>query len=87
MQSFALYDNKIYTANGVSTVSVIDTQNDRFIKEIDIGFHSYAWHLRAGIAATENGVYVADAGRGVKIIDVAADRLSAPWRRKSPSGL
>ena len=86
VQSFALHGNKVYTANGVSTVSVIDTRDDRFIKEIDVGFHSYAWHLRAGIAATEHGVYVADAGRGIKIIDVTADRLSVTLATEEPIG-
>ena len=86
VQSFALHDNKIYTANGVSTVSVIDTRNDTFIKEIDIGFHPYAFHLKAGIAATENEICVADAGRGVKIIDVAADRLSTTLATEEPIG-
>ena len=86
VQSFALYDKKIYTANAVSTVSVINTQNDTFIKEIDIGFHPYAFHQKAGIAATENGVYIADAGRGVKIIDVSADRLSTTLATEEPIG-
>lgn len=86
VQSFAFHNNKIYTANGVSTVSVIDTRNDTFIKEIDIGFHPYAFHLKAGIAATENEIYVADAGRGVKIIDVAADRLTMTLATEEPIG-
>jgi len=86
VQSFALADNKIYTANGVSTVSVINTLNDTFIKEIDVGFHPYAFHLKVGIAATENEVCIADAGRGVKIIDVAADRLSTTLPTEEPIG-
>jgi len=84
VESFALQGNKVYTANGVSTVSVIDARSDRFIKEIDVGYHSYAWHLRAGIAATAQGVYVADAGRGIKIIDVTTDRLSDTLETEEP---
>jgi DNA-binding beta-propeller fold protein YncE len=86
VESFALCCDKIYTANGVSTVSVIDARNDTFIKEIDIGFHSYAFHLKAGIAATANAVYVADAGRGLKIIDALADRLSTTLTTEEPIG-
>jgi len=86
VQSFALLGNKVYAANGVSTVSVVDRVRDVFLKEIDTGYHSYACHLRAGIAASDNRVYVGDAGRGLKIIDAATDTLLATARSEEPLG-
>jgi YVTN family beta-propeller protein len=86
VQSFALFGDKVYAANGVSTVSVIDARSDTFLKEIDIGYHPYAFHLKSGIAATGNAVYVADAGRGLKILDVVADRLSTTLMTEEPLG-
>lgn len=86
VESFALCCDKIYTANGISTVSVIDARNDTFMKEIDIGYHAYAFHMKVGIAATANAVYVADAGRGLKIIDAVTDRLSTTLTTEEPIG-
>lgn len=75
VQSFALYEGKVFAANGVSTVSVIDPQSDAFLTEIDTGYHDYACHLRAGIAAAQGDIFVADAGRGIKIINAKSNRL------------
>ena len=75
VQSFAVQGHKLYAANGVSSVSVIDIQTDTLITDIDTGYHDYASHLKAGIAAYENKVFVADAGRGIKVIDTAKDKL------------
>jgi DNA-binding beta-propeller fold protein YncE len=86
VQSFARHGNRVYAANGVSTVSVIDSQNDVFVKEIDIGFHSYAHHLRVGIYAAGDRIYVADAGRGFKVIDTLTDRLVSVINTQEPLG-
>ncbi len=86
VQSFALAGNKVYAANGVSTVSVLDRTRDAFIREIDIGYHAYACHLRAGIAAGENRIYVGDAGRGLKIVDTTTDTLAATIPSEAPLG-
>lgn len=75
VQSFAVYEGKVFAANGVSTVSVIDPQSDALLTEIDTGYHDYACHLRAGIAAAQHEIFVADAGRGIKVIDAKANRL------------
>lgn len=86
VQSFAVSGHKVYAANGVSTVSVIDATRDVLIKEIDIGYHDYACHLRAGIAAGADRVYVGDAGRGLKIIDSKTDSLAATVASEEPIG-
>jgi DNA-binding beta-propeller fold protein YncE len=75
VQSFAVYEGKVFAANGVSTVSVIDSQSDSLLTEIDTGYHDYACHLKAGIAAAQDKIFVADAGRGIKIIDAKSNRL------------
>jgi len=86
VQSFARHGNKVYAANAVSTVSVIDVQNDSFLKEIDIGSHSYAHHLRVGICAVGNRIYIADAGRGFKVLDARTDRLITVINTQEPLG-
>ncbi|MDD5168368.1 MAG: hypothetical protein PHN75_06085 [Syntrophales bacterium] len=86
VQSFVIGGKEVYAANGVSTVSVIDPVNDSFIKEIDIGYHSYACHLKAGIAAAPGKIIVADAGRGLKIIDTGRDRLDVTIAAQEPLG-
>jgi DNA-binding beta-propeller fold protein YncE len=86
VQSFAISGHKVYAANGVSTVSVIDPARDVLIKEIDIGYHDYACHLRAGMAAGADRVYVGDAGRGLKIIDAKTDTLAATLASEEPLG-
>jgi len=86
VQSFVLYEGKVYAANGVSTVSVIDPQADTLLTEIDTGYHDYACHLRAGIAAAANKIFVADAGRGIKIIDVKSNRLVMNIASDEPLG-
>ena len=75
VQSFAVYEGKVFAANGVSTVSVIDPQSDALLTEIDTGYHDYACHLKAGIAAAQDKIFVADAGRGIKVIDAKSNRL------------
>lgn len=75
VQSFAVYGEKVYVANGVSTVNIIDPQSDTLIDEIDVGYHSYACHLKAGLSAVMNKVFVADAGRGLKLIDTKKGKL------------
>jgi DNA-binding beta-propeller fold protein YncE len=75
VQSFAICGDKVYTANGMSTTSVIDTQSDTLLTEIDTGYHYYASHLKAGIAAAGNKIFIADAGRGIKIIDARQNKL------------
>jgi DNA-binding beta-propeller fold protein YncE len=86
VQSFAISGHKVYAANGVSTVSVIDSARDAFIKEVDTGYHDYACHLRTGIAAGADRVYVGDAGRGLKIIDSKTDTLAATLASEEPLG-
>ncbi len=86
VQSFAVSGHKVYAANGVSSVSVIDLTRDTLVKEIDIGFHDYACHLRAGIAAGADRVYVGDAGRGLKVIDSTTDTLAATLASEEPLG-
>ena len=75
VQSLVLAEGKVYAANGVSTVNVIDPRTDTLITDIDTGYHDYACHLKAGIAAAEGKVLIADAGRGIKIIDTRSNRL------------
>lgn len=75
VQSFAVYEGKVFAANGVSTVSVIDPQSDTLLTEIDTGYHDYACHLKAGLAAAQGKIFVADAGRGIKIIEAKSNRL------------
>jgi DNA-binding beta-propeller fold protein YncE len=86
VESFARQGNRMYAATAVSTVSIIDLRTDSFVKEIDIGSHSYAHHLRAGICAAGNRIYVADAGRGFKTIDALTDRLIAVINTQEPLG-
>jgi DNA-binding beta-propeller fold protein YncE len=86
VQSFARHGNRIYAATDVSTVSVIDLRNDSFVKEIDIGSHPYAHHLRVGICAAGNKIYIADAGRGFKAIDILTDRLISVINTLEPLG-
>jgi DNA-binding beta-propeller fold protein YncE len=86
VQSFALYGGKVYAANGVSTVSVIDPQGDTLVTDIDTGYHDYACHLKAGIAAAANKIFVADAGRGIKIIDTKQNRLIMTIASDEPLG-
>ncbi len=86
VQSFAVYGGKVYAANGVSTVSVIDPQTDTLFTEIDTGYHDYACHLRAGITAAANKILVADAGRGIKIIDAKSNRLVLTIDSDEPLG-
>lgn len=86
VQAFACHGNRVYAATAVSTISVIDVRNDSFVKEIDIGFHPYAHHLRVGMCAGGNRIYVADAGRGFKTIDTATDRLIAVINTQEPLG-
>jgi len=86
VQSFAVQGQKLYAANGVSSVSVIDTQTDTLITDIDTGYHDYASHLKAGIAVYENKVFVADAGRGIKIIDTTRDKLLMTIPSEEPLG-
>jgi DNA-binding beta-propeller fold protein YncE len=86
VQSFAQQNGKVYVASGMSMVSVIDPKSDTLIGEIDTGFHSYATHLRVGIAASAGRIYVADAGRGLKVIDAVRDRLSLTIPTGEPIG-
>ncbi|MEE9910795.1 MAG: hypothetical protein K4571_03640 [Deltaproteobacteria bacterium] len=86
VQSFALYEGKVYAANGVSTVSVINPQSGELLAEIDTGYHDYACHLRAGIAAAAGKIFVADAGRGLKIIDAKSNRLAMTIVSDQPLG-
>ena len=86
VQSFAISGGKVYAANGVSTISVIDPQSDMLVTEIDTGYHDYASHLRAGIAAAENNIFVADAGRGIKIIDAKRNKLVMTIASDEPLG-
>jgi DNA-binding beta-propeller fold protein YncE len=86
VQSFAVYGEKVYVANGVSTVNVIDSQSDTLIDEIDIGYHSYACHLKAGLSAAMNKVFVADAGRGLKVIDTAKGKMTLTITAHEPLG-
>lgn len=86
VQSFATYKNKAYVANSVSTVDVIDTENDTVLKEIDIGYHSYAFHLRTDITAAMDKVFVSDAGRGLKIIDARTEKLITTITTDEPLG-
>jgi len=86
VQAFMLNAGKVYAANGVSTVSVIDPRNDTLINEIDVGFHSYACHLKAGIAASTNQILIADAGRGLKIIDATKGKLVLTVASQEPLG-
>lgn len=86
VQSFATYKNKAYAANSVSTIDVIDTGNDTVLKEIDIGYHSYAFHLRTDITAAMDKVFVSDAGRGLKIIDALTEKLIATITTDEPLG-
>jgi DNA-binding beta-propeller fold protein YncE len=74
-QSFTTYRNRTYVTNGVSTVDVIDTGNDTILKEIDIGYHSYAFQLRTDRAAAMDKVYVSDVPvSGLKIIDTRTEK-------------
>ncbi len=75
VQSIAVYKDRVYVANSVSTVDVIDRTNDSLIKDIDTGYHSYAYHLRSDVAAGGNTIVVSDAGRGLKIIDGKSEKL------------
>ena len=86
VQGFAVAGDKVYAASGVSVVSVIDVTKDVFVKQIDVGYHSYASHLKVGMAAYGGKVYVADAGRGIKIIDTSTDRLVATVNSDAPFG-
>lgn len=86
VQSFTLYKGKVYAANGVSTISVIDPQSDMLLSDIDTGHHDYACHLKAGLAAAENKIFVADAGRGIKIIDAEQNRLIMTIASDEPLG-
>ncbi|PKN20459.1 MAG: hypothetical protein CVU71_01315 [Deltaproteobacteria bacterium HGW-Deltaproteobacteria-6] len=86
VQSFAVYGGKVYAANGVSTVSVIDPLTDTLLAEIDTGYHDYACHLRAGIVGSTNKIFVADAGRGIKIIDPKSNRLIMTIASDEPLG-
>lgn len=86
IQSIARHGNRIYAATDVSTVSVIDIRTDSFVKEIDLSSHFYAHHLRVGICAGRNKVYVADAGRGFKTIDTLTDRLISVINTEEPLG-
>jgi YVTN family beta-propeller protein len=86
VQSFTLSGGKVYAANGVSTVSVIDPLNDLFITEIDIGYHAYAYHLKAGSAAVGNKIIVVDAGHGIKVIDTVNDRFVMTIASDEPLG-
>jgi YVTN family beta-propeller protein len=86
VQSFATYKNKAYVANSVSTVNVIDTTNDTMLKEMDIGYHSYAFHLRTDLAVALNKVFVSDAGRGLKIIDGVTEKLITTITTGEPLG-
>jgi len=86
VQSFAVYGGKVYAANGVSTVSIIDPQTDTLLTEIDTGYHDYACHLRVGIVGAANKIFVADAGRGIKIIDAKLSRLVMTITSDEPLG-
>jgi len=86
VQSFAVYGDKVYAANGVSTVNVLDPKSDTMTAEIDTGYHDYACHLRAGIAAAADKVFVADAGRGIKIIDAKSNKLVTTIPSDEPLG-
>ena len=86
IQSFAVQGQKLYAANGVSTLSVIDLQSDTMITNIDTGYHDYASHLKAGITAYENRIFVADAGRGIKIVDTTKDKLIMTIPSDEPLG-
>lgn len=86
VQSFAVYGGKVYAANGVSTVNVIDPQTDTLTAEIDTGYHDYACHLRAGIAAAADKIFIADAGRGIKIIDTKSNKLVMTIASDEPLG-
>jgi YVTN family beta-propeller protein len=86
VQSFVIYKNRVYVANGVSTVDVIDAENDTVFKEIDIGNHSYAFHLRTDIVATMDRVFVSDARRGLKMIDARAEKLITTITTDEPLG-
>jgi YVTN family beta-propeller protein len=86
VQSFDVYKNRVYVANAVSTVDVIDTGNNTVLKEIDIGYHSYAFHLRTDIAAAMDKVCVSDAGRGLKIIDTRTEKLITTIITDEPLG-
>jgi DNA-binding beta-propeller fold protein YncE len=86
VQAFVVSGSNVYVANGVSTVSVIDGRNDSLVKEIDIGYYSYACHLKAGMATALGKVFVADAGRGLKIIDPATNRLALTIAVGEPLG-
>jgi len=86
VQSFAVQKGKLYAANGVSTLSVIDIGTDTLVTDIDTGYHDYACHLKAGIAAYEDKIFVADAGRGIKIVDTTRDRLSLTIPSEEPLG-
>jgi DNA-binding beta-propeller fold protein YncE len=86
VQSFTLHGNKLYAANGVSTLSVIDVQGDVLTTDIDTGYHDYACHLKVGIASYENRIFVADAGRGIKIIDTVKDKLMVTIASEEPLG-
>lgn len=86
VQSFDVYKNRVYVANAVSTVDIIDTGNDTVLKEIDIGYHSYAFHLRTDVAAMMDKVFVSDAGRGLKIIDTRTEKLITTIITDEPLG-
>ncbi len=86
VQSFILHEGKVYAANGVSTISIIDPQSDLLLSEIDTGYHDYACHLKAGLASAENKIFVADAGRGIKIIDAKRNRLVMTIASDEPLG-
>jgi YVTN family beta-propeller protein len=86
VQSFVIAKNRVYVANGVSTVDVIDAGNDTVIKEIDIGSHSYAFHLRTDIVAAMDRVFVSDAGRGLKVIDARTEKLITTITSNEPLG-
>jgi DNA-binding beta-propeller fold protein YncE len=86
VQSFAISGENVYTANGVSTVSVIHIPSDILSQEIDTGYHDYACHLKAGIAAAGNKIFVSDAGRGIKIIDAMKNKIVLTIASGEPAG-
>ncbi len=86
VQSFTLCEGKVYAARDTSTVSVIDAGQDTLISEVDIGYHSYAHHLRAGIGSSAHSVVASDAGRGLKIIDAATNRIVSTVGTGAPLG-
>ena len=86
VQSFAVQNGKVYAASGMSVVTVVDPITDTSTAEIDIGYHAYATHLKVGIAAGMGHIYVADAGRGLKIIDANTDTLALTIPTAAPVG-